>query len=106
MTHSKAVEDVLAERRRQIEAEGWSFEHDDLHDRRELLKAARSYADFACYTPRLRHAVLKIGTPPAGWPWDERWWKPTTPRRDLVKAAALIMAEIERMDRAAEKGAA
>jgi hypothetical protein len=36
-----------------------------------------------------------------GWPWDLKWWKPTTPRRDLVKAAALIVAEIERLDRAA-----
>lgn len=35
------------------------------------------------------------------WPWDESWWKPTTPRRDLVKAAALILAEIERLDRMA-----
>lgn len=29
-------------------------------------------------------------------------WKPTTSRRDLVKAAALILAEIERLDRAAD----
>ena len=28
------------------------------------------------------------------------WFKPTTPRRDLVKAGALIIAEIERLDRA------
>lgn len=34
-----------------------------------------------------------------GWPWDERWWKPEGGRRDLVKAGALIIAEIERLDR-------
>lgn len=34
------------------------------------------------------------------WPFDRRWFKPTDPRRDLVKAAALILAEIDRMDRA------
>lgn len=34
------------------------------------------------------------------WPWDESWWKPTNRRRDLVKAGALILAEIERLDRA------
>lgn len=43
-----------------------------------------------------------IETPESvGWCWDRSWWKPTTPRRDLVKAAALILAEIERIDRAA-----
>lgn len=33
------------------------------------------------------------------WPWDEHWWKSTTRRRDLVKAGALVAAEIERIDR-------
>jgi len=28
------------------------------------------------------------------------WFKPTDPRRDLVKAGALCIAEIERLDRA------
>lgn len=31
------------------------------------------------------------------------WWKPGAPRRMLIKAAALIVAEIERLDRAAAK---
>lgn len=35
------------------------------------------------------------------WTWDRSWWKPTNRRRDLVKAGALILAEIERLDRAA-----
>jgi hypothetical protein len=39
------------------------------------------------------------------WPWDRKWWKPTDRRRDLVKAAALILAEIERLDRATIKEA-
>lgn len=34
------------------------------------------------------------------WPWNGRWWKPTNRRRDLIKAGALIVAEIERLDRA------
>lgn len=33
------------------------------------------------------------------WPWSREWWKPKNPRRDLVKAGALIVAEIERLDR-------
>ncbi|MNY70647.1 hypothetical protein D3C86_2088230 [compost metagenome] len=36
------------------------------------------------------------------WPWSEDWWKPSPePRRNLVKAGALILADIERLDRAA-----
>ena len=38
---------------------------------------------------------------PYYWPWDPAWWKPIDPRCDLVKAGALILAEIERIDRAA-----
>lgn len=33
------------------------------------------------------------------WPWDAKWWKPKNTRRDLVRAGALIVAELERMDR-------
>lgn len=46
------------------------------------------------------------GGPTTVWPWDWAWWKPKNPRRDLVRAAALIIAEIERLDRAAEASAA
>lgn len=36
------------------------------------------------------------------WPhsWASCWFKPTNRRRDLVKAAALLIAEIDRLDRA------
>lgn len=46
--------------------------------------------------------VLKGQWPVCGKPWDEKWWKPKNPRRDLVKAGALILAEIERIDRQSE----
>jgi hypothetical protein len=42
----------------------------------------------------LTHAIREL------WPFAREWWKPSTGRRDLVKAGALIVAEIERMDRA------
>ncbi|HBP4910426.1 TPA: hypothetical protein ACXI4C_000104 [Pseudomonas aeruginosa] len=92
--------DVQAERRRQVEAEGWTPQHDDEHADGQMAQAAGCYA---------LHAG-GIGTDwPDGrqngsalfWPWDKDWWKPTTPRRDLVKACALALAEIERLDRAA-----
>ena len=88
-----AARDVLAERQRQVEAEGWTPKHDDEHQRGEMAGAA------ACYALR---NVQHWGAAQAAaslWPWDEKWWKPSDNRRNLVKAGALIIAEIERLDR-------
>lgn len=93
--------DVQSERRRQITAEGWTPEHDDEH-------ACDEIAAFACF----------YAMPPAARDWDAsstgygdtlgeailpEGWEPKTGdrRRELVKAGALILAEIERLDRAA-----
>lgn len=92
---SKAIEDILAERRRQNEVEGWSPEHDDMHSDREMARAAGCYATHAGMNDEAR--ANQPGAP-LDWPWSFEWWKPTTPRRDLVKAAALAIAEIERID--------
>lgn len=78
------IEEIAAERRRQIEVEGNSTEQDDAYTMDELVRAATSY--------------LK-GFPEA-WPWSPKWWKPKDRRRDLIRAAALIVAEVERLDRA------
>lgn len=97
-----AARDVLAERRRQIEAEGWDHYHDDANERAELAQAAACYA--LSGTPA-DEAVFIHGRweDPRDlfWPhgWSREWWKPTNRRRDLVKAGALILAEIERIDR-------
>lgn len=105
---SKAAQDVLAERQRQVSAEGWTPEHDDEHGNGELAFAAACYAHQAS----ARSWVLSDlpdgaeryaqDDPPNDWPdsWDTSWWKPKNPRRDLVRAAALLLAEIERIDRA------
>ncbi|HAT7488637.1 TPA: hypothetical protein QCH64_002730 [Enterobacter asburiae] len=86
---SSAVSDVLAERRRQVTSEGYTHEQDDRYTDGELREAA------ACY-------IVAEGSPslvPELWPWPATYWKPTNLRRDLVKAGALILAEIERLDR-------
>ena len=41
--------------------------------------------------------------PPDSWPWDEGDWNPQDPERDLVKAGALIAAELDRLQRAKRK---
>lgn len=101
--------DIAAERDRQRCQEGFDAAHDDQHDGGELVLAACAYA-FAAQMPELTREVVM---PENGgvvhsetlrelWPWAHEWWKPSDRRRDLVKAGALIVAEIERLDRAAK----
>ena len=114
---SKAIEDVLAERQRQVEVEGWTTEHDDEHVNREMAFAAACYAEHYASRAWLLGSELAESlniSPEQGledytqdlqpdeWPtsWHPDWWKPKNPRRDLVRAAALLIAEIERLDRA------
>ena len=89
-----AARDVIAERHRQQNIEGWTPEHDNSQIYGEIAIAA------ACYAIGPNHK-MSGGAYAVGrlWPWDRRWWKPKDRRRDLVKAGALILAEIERLDR-------
>jgi hypothetical protein len=95
---------IAAERRRQITQEGWTPDHDDGHQAGELAAAA------ACYAFAAQEKVSPGGGswhPDDSWPWSEEWWKPSEdPVRNLVKAGALIAAEIDRLLRLAEKGGA
>lgn len=93
------VRDLAAERLRQVNQEDWTPEHDDSHVNDEIAALAAWYA-----------------MPPAArdWPASETgfgatWGEAILPdgwcgksgdrRRELVKAGALIIAEIERLDR-------
>lgn len=101
---STVIEEIAAERARQMGAEGWSAEHDDEHSNGALAAAAATYAAHAALASR-DGADTTLGREAVfgWWPWDWSWWKPTNRRRDLVKAGALIVAEIERLDRAAQR---
>lgn len=96
---SKAIEDIITERQRQIEIECWTPEHDDEHVDGAIALAAASYAWSSVH--KKISDTQTAGIPPGFWPWDWKWWKPKNPRRDLVRAGALIIAEIERIDRSA-----
>lgn len=94
------IERIAAERRRQIEAEGWTAEHDDEHDCGELVSAATCYA--AAAQARANDSTTACPSIAELWPWSLRWWKPSPdPIRNLEKAGALIAAEIDRLERAA-----
>lgn len=92
------IDEIAAERRRQIEVEGWTPAHDDEHGRGELAMAAMAYCQAA--SAPVDDTSILANKPPLYWPWPLRWWKPKTKRRDLIRAAALIVAEVERLDRA------
>jgi len=90
-----AARDVMVERERQMIVEGWTPEHDDTHDQGELANAAACYAYGEMIGTQTGYRL---------WPWGDDAWKPASRRRQLVKAGALILAEIQRLDRAlAEK---
>lgn len=108
--HADGAALIAAERQRQIEAEGWTSDHDDAHRQEQIAHAAACYA----IPPRMRGWLgpMVMNTL---WPWDSRWWKPTAKKgkgfahdhegdrvSELVKAGALIAAEIDRLQRKAQ----
>jgi hypothetical protein len=106
---------IVAERQRQIEAEGWTAEHDDEHKDESLAWAAVCYAAPERVFRHREYAASMDFVDP--WPWeqsaDARHYDgnvlqdpPTDAARIrlLVKAGALIAAEIDRLSRRAEKG--
>jgi hypothetical protein len=97
---SRAALDTLGERARQRRLEGYDDLHDDAHDDFSLLKAALAYGEDALLQGTTGHSFTE--TAPPSWPWDEGDWKPKNLRRMLVIMGALVIAEMERLDRADE----
>ncbi len=93
---------IAAERQRQVTQEDWSPEHDDAHRYGELVTAAMCYAIHASHQTRGAMSSEQELVIKSRWPWERRWWKPSDdPIRNLVKAGALIAAEIDRLKRSA-----
>lgn len=99
------IELIAEERQRQINDEGWTPEHDDQHVENELANAAATYAmDSDCREALMNIYDCKLTGIPPTWPWEDEWYKPTPDNRikELVKAGALIAAEIDRLNRIKE----
>jgi len=95
---SSAIELIATERQRQVTEEGWSVSNDDRHTSGQLAKAAVCYA----MPEDIRSAIVwNITIRFRIWPWADRFWKPSPDNRirEMVKAGALIVAEIERLQR-------
>lgn len=91
-TRCPAAVDVLQERVRQVEKEGYGNDRDDAFTDYQLPRAAICYAIKAAGLPPHRATLY--------WPFKAEAFKPADRRANLVKAAALLLAEIERLDRA------
>lgn len=97
----RGVTAIAQERRRQIEGERFDPTADQQYHQGELARAA------ACYVrlEAMRSVAATVpGTAvddrvPPEWPWARCWWKPKDRRSNLVRAGALIAAELDRMDR-------
>lgn len=88
---------IAAERMRQRDVLKFTAERDAGYTRDELALAASCYA-----LPEGMRNPMSPQEPPLWWPWSKDWWKPgpnTTKGRirDLMKAGALIAAEIDRL---------
>lgn len=97
--------DVLTERLRQVRKEGWSAEHDAEHGDGSLAMAAALYAAPEPLFKRSEDANDEVDDASFDyvdpWPWDKDWDKRSkhSRRRCLEIAGALILAELDRMDR-------
>lgn len=98
------VELIADERKRQIEKEKWTLQHDqDMHYDGQLAEAGAYYAlthKQRVFTDYML-ANTNGGQGSSIWPWDEKWFKPSPDDRvkELTKAGALIAAEIDRLQK-------
>jgi hypothetical protein len=102
------IELIAEERKRQIEKEGYSALHDSNHKPSESIRAAEAYIEAATINADGREdkVLLEYYKAEKGqncWPWGMVTFKPTTAKRDLVKAGALIAAAIDRLQMETEK---
>lgn len=108
--HTPAIDLIAAERLRQITVEGWTTEHDaqEHADDNALLRAAECYLSHAIergWIYRLGDHEDYQGEEQDHW-WPDGWtWKPKSPLEDLIRAGALIAAEIDRLQAATGKEA-
>jgi hypothetical protein len=96
----RVLDDIKRKRQRQVVVHRWTRAHDDTHTEGELGRGAITFIQAAYMT----ELGLNREELPVFWPfdWVEGEGKPNIdqPRRELlVNAAALLVAELERLDR-------
>ncbi|MBO9380292.1 hypothetical protein GG804_26355 [Sphingomonas histidinilytica] len=100
-----ALADVLGERLDQIFRHGFDADHDRAHPPTDLPLAALTYLEDALtklhggegYTAPILGTAAEA---PAPWPWRDLF-RPADARTNMVKACALLLGAIDRLDSAA-----
>lgn len=97
-----ALELIKKERERQIKKENRTSGTDDIYINQELLHASKAYIESSTIFQRNENTATKLSI--IGiltWPrsWDVSFFKPEDSISDLVRAGALIAAEIDRLQR-------
>ena len=96
---SHAIKDVIAERERQRKEKGYTENRDDKYLPGVLNLAGAAYAVSVSFLPDAKRRAQRL------WPWPDvgKYMNPSQkePRTARIKSAALIIAEVERIDRAA-----
>ena len=82
-----AIDLVKKEREKQISKHGYTIVHDRQHPKKAVLYGALAYLNSVIYSPN-------IGI--EDWPFEEESFKPEGDVNNLVKAAAMIIAEIDK----------
>ena len=95
-----AFADVLRERLQQIHVHGFDADHDLNHGRQVLPMAALTYLEDALTMLTGGQGIAAAGISPeapATWPWRD-FFRPADARTNLVKACALLLGAIDRLD--------
>lgn len=107
---AKVLREIAYERQRQVHQESHTRAKDDDHAPGVLARAGAAYAFFAALGENMRNVLTAPECEGSMtrvlfarlWPWPLSAFKPKEERRrELVIAASLIVAEIEKIDRAA-----
>lgn len=96
---------AIAKERREQVSKGWTQEHDSEHQRGEIARAAMEYLEIATSQiimttegSLMEAKELKFVPASVCWPWEVCTWRPAdNPLGNLIKAGALIAAEIDRL---------
>lgn len=82
-----AIDLVKKEREKQISKHGYTTVHDRQHPKKAVLYGALAYLNSVIYSSN-------VGI--EDWPFKEESFKPEGDIKNLVKAAAMIIAEIDK----------
>lgn len=90
---------LCQERLDQVERHGFSAAHDDMHRDSAIAQGALAYL-LAGMAPDCRLPDTLAETAANIWPWGAHTFRPGATEECFIKAAAMLLAEVDRIHRA------